>query len=71
MLLGVTKPIATIWYFYHPKIKTRESLSGHPKLFCCKTKALRKTLVERRSLVHGRISKRIIFGKVFVFKNDT
>ena len=23
--------LATIWYIYHPKIKTRESLSGHPK----------------------------------------
>ena len=35
----------------------------------CKTKALRKkNPVERRSLVHGRIVKRIIFGKVFVSK---
>ena len=29
--LSVSKPIATIWYNYHPKIKTWESLSGHPK----------------------------------------
>ena len=45
-----------------------KSLSGHPKNWFCKTKALRKTPVERRGLVHGRIVKRIIFGKVFISK---
>jgi hypothetical protein len=64
--LGVTKPIATIWYIYQLKMIFMKSLSGHPQKCFCKTKALMKTLVERRTLVHRRIVKRIIFGKVLV-----
>ena len=67
--LGNTKPIATIWYFYQQKYWVIKSLSGHPKKCFCKTKAWRKTLVEREEpLSTGGFVKRIIFRKEFVFQ---
>ena len=44
VILGVTKPIATIWYIYHPRIKTRESLSGHPKNVFLQNKGFKEKL---------------------------
>ena len=57
---------------YHLKIMNMKSLSGHPKNVIFVTQRLYgKNPVERWDLVHGRIVKRIIFGKMFFFKNDT
>ena len=69
---------------YRPKIKTRESPRGQPKMVLlqnkgfkenpggkaepCPREDLRKTPVERRSLVHGRIVKESFLEKVFVSK---
>ena len=55
-----------------PKYNNLKSLSGHPKKAIFVTQRLYgKTPVERWDLVHGRIVKRIIFGKMFFFTNDT
>ena len=40
--LGVTKPVASIWYLYHLKIINMKSLSGHPKNWLLKNKGFKK-----------------------------
>ena len=57
---------------YHLKIKTRESLSGHPKNVFLQNKGFKENPGGKGgALVHRRIYEENHFWKVVVFKNDT